>query len=65
MLLLTLGLGGLGDALHSPDLDWTVPGAGLLLLAFAATGLTLLAWRWRPRAGARPGADPAERFLRR
>jgi hypothetical protein len=49
VFLLVGALSGLRDAVHSPDLDWTVPGAGLLVLALAAAGLTLLAWRWRAR----------------
>jgi iron complex transport system permease protein len=49
VFLLASALSGLRDAVHSPDLDWTVPGAGLLVLALAAGALTLLAWRWRAR----------------
>jgi iron complex transport system permease protein len=47
--LVTAGLTGLRDAAHSPDVEWTVPGMGLLLLGLAAAVLTLLAWRWRAR----------------
>ena len=47
VFLLAAALTGVRDAVHSPDLDWTVPGAGLLVLALAAAGLTGLAWRWR------------------
>jgi iron complex transport system permease protein len=47
VFLLATALTGLRDAVHSPDLDWTVPGAGLLVLGLAAAGLTVLAWRWR------------------
>lgn len=46
--VLQAGLSGLRDALHSPDLDWTLPGIGLLLLGLASTGLAVLAWRWQP-----------------
>ena len=49
VFLLATALSGLRDALHSPDLDWTVTGAGLLVLAVAEAGLTVLAWRWRAR----------------
>jgi hypothetical protein len=47
VFLLATALTGLRDAAHSPDVEWTVPGAGLLVLAVAAAGLTALAWRWR------------------
>ena len=47
--VLQAGLSGLRDARHSADLDWTLPGVGLLLLGLAALGLTALAWRWQPR----------------
>lgn len=62
--VLQAGLAGWRDALHSPDLDWTVPGAGLLLTGLAMVGLTVLAWRWRPAPGRRAGASggPASRF---
>jgi iron complex transport system permease protein len=49
VFLLTAGLTGLRDAAHSPDVEWTIPGMGLLLLGLAAAALTLLAWRWRAR----------------
>ena len=55
VFLLSTALSGLRDARHSAELDWTVPGAGLLLLGLAAAGLTVLAWRWR--AGGRPPAE--------
>jgi hypothetical protein len=45
--VLSAGLQGLRDALVSPGLEWTVPGAGLLLAGLAYAGLTALAWRWR------------------
>jgi iron complex transport system permease protein len=47
VFLLSTALTGLRDAAHSPDVEWTVPGAGLLVLGLAAAGLTVLAWRWR------------------
>jgi hypothetical protein len=47
--VLSAGLVGLRDALGSPDLEWTVPGAGLLIAGLAYAGLTALAWRWRRR----------------
>jgi iron complex transport system permease protein len=47
VFLLASALSGLRDAAHSADLEWTVPGAGLLVLALASVGLTVLAWRWR------------------
>ena len=47
VFLLSAALTGWRDALHSDDLDWTVPGAGLLVLAVGAVALTVLAWRWR------------------
>lgn len=53
VFLLSAALTGLRDALHSDDLDWTVAGAGLLVLALGAAALTVLAWRWgvgTPRA---------------
>ena len=59
VFVLAAGLGGLRDARHSPDLDWTVTGAGLLLLGLGLAGLTVLAWRGR--AAAAPVTD-AERF---
>jgi hypothetical protein len=45
--VLSAGLTGLRDALVSPDLDWSVPGAALLIAGLAYAGLTALAWRWR------------------
>ncbi|GAB3364862.1 hypothetical protein [Modestobacter lapidis] len=46
--LLATGLAGARDAARSADVDWTVPGIGLLVLAVASAGVTVLAWRWRP-----------------
>ncbi|GAB3311314.1 hypothetical protein GCM10027451_23120 [Geodermatophilus aquaeductus] len=45
--VLAAGLGGLRDAVASDELDWTVPGAGLLAAGLAYGVLTLLAWRLR------------------
>ncbi|TYP89777.1 hypothetical protein [Blastococcus xanthinilyticus] len=44
------GLGGLRDAVVSDDLDWTVPGMGLVLVGLALLGLTAAAWRARRSA---------------
>jgi iron complex transport system permease protein len=54
VFLLATALTGLRDAVRGPDVDWTVPGAGLLVLAVASAVLTVLAWRWR--SGAAPAA---------
>jgi hypothetical protein len=49
--VLGAGLTGLRDALASDELEWTVPGAGLLTAGLGYAVLTLLAWRLRrPRA---------------
>jgi hypothetical protein len=45
--VLSAGLLGVRDALHSPDLDWTLPGAGLVLAGLGYAGLTAVAWRIR------------------
>ena len=45
--VLAAGLTGLRDALLSPDLEWTVPGAALVVSGVAYAGLTALAWRLR------------------
>jgi iron complex transport system permease protein len=58
--VLAAGLSGLRDALHSPDLDWTVTGAGLLVIGLGLVGVTALAWR--ARTGAVPVETPDERF---
>lgn len=47
--VLAAGLTGLRDA-ASPDLEWTVPGAGLVLAGLGYLAVTVLAWRVR-----RPG----------
>ena len=45
--LLATALAGARDAARGADVDWTVPGMGLLVLALASAGVTVLAWRWR------------------
>lgn len=52
VFLVDSALTGLRDAWSSPDLEWTVPGIGLLVVAVGAVGLTLLAWRWRSGSSA-------------
>lgn len=47
--VLTAGLTGVRDAVVSEDLEWTVPGAGLLLAGLGFCALTGLAWRLRRR----------------
>ena len=49
--VLSAALGGLRDALASSTLEWTVPGAGLVLTGLGYVLLTVLAWRLR-RTGA-------------
>jgi hypothetical protein len=46
VVVLTAGLTGLRDA-ASPDLEWTLPGAGLLATGLGYAGLTSIAWRAR------------------
>jgi hypothetical protein len=48
--ILAAGLGGLRDAVFSDELDWTLPGIGLLAAGAGYVVLTVLAWRLR-RAG--------------
>ena len=43
--VLAAALTGLRDAVSSDELDWTVPGAGLVLTALGYAVLTALAWR--------------------
>lgn len=43
--VLAAGLGGLVDAAGSDDLEWTVPGAGLVLTGLGYAVLTAVAWR--------------------
>jgi hypothetical protein len=45
--VLAAALTGLRDAVASPDLEWTVPGAALLLAGVGYAVLTVLAWRLR------------------
>ncbi|TFV76190.1 hypothetical protein E4P39_09050 [Blastococcus sp. CT_GayMR19] len=45
--VLAAALTGLRDAVSSDDLDWTVPGAGLVLTGLGYAVLTVLAWRLR------------------
>ncbi len=47
--LLSTGLAGARDAARSADVEWTLPGIGLLVLALVSAGVTALAWRWRAR----------------
>jgi hypothetical protein len=56
VFVLATGLTGLRDAAHSRDVEWTVPGAGLLLVGVAFAALTVLAWRWRAGRAAPTGA---------
>jgi hypothetical protein len=48
--VLATALGGLHDAIASSTLEWTVPGAGLLLTGLGYLLLTVLAWRLRRRS---------------
>ena len=45
--VLGAALTGLRDAVSSDELEWTVPGAGLLLTGLGYAALTALAWRLR------------------
>lgn len=45
--VLSTGLLGARDALASPDLEWTLPGVGLVLAGLGYVGLTAIAWRIR------------------
>jgi iron complex transport system permease protein len=51
VFLLSAALSGWRDAVHGPDVDWTLPGVGLLVLGVGAAALTVLAWRWRAGSG--------------
>ncbi|MDP9392657.1 MAG: hypothetical protein M3P89_15130 [Actinomycetota bacterium] len=51
--VLAAALTGLRDAASSDDLEWTVPGAGLVLTGLGYAALTVLAWRLR-RSRAQP-----------
>ncbi|RBY91882.1 hypothetical protein DQ244_10295 [Blastococcus sp. TBT05-19] len=48
--VLAAGLVGLQDAASSEELEWTVPGMGLLALGLAFLALTAVAWRARRSA---------------
>nr|WP_204331808.1 hypothetical protein [Geodermatophilus sabuli] len=48
------GLAGLRDAVASSELEWTVPGGGLLLAGLGFVLLTVLAWRLRRAPAATP-----------
>jgi hypothetical protein len=52
--LLGSALSGARDAAHGADLEWTVPGIGLLVVGLASAGVTVLAWRWHRAPAARP-----------
>jgi len=52
VVVLAAGLTGLRDAVVSDELEWTLPGVGLLLAGVGYVLLTVLAWRLR-RAPAR------------
>lgn len=49
VVVLTAALTGIRDA-GADDLEWTLPGAGLLLAGLGYAGLTLVAWRARRSA---------------
>lgn len=46
-VVLAAGLSGARDAIASPDLEWTLPGVGLLFAGLGYAGLTAIAWRIR------------------
>lgn len=48
--VLTAALSGLRDAVVSDELDWTLPGAGLVVAGLSYGVLTVLAWRLRRRS---------------
>jgi hypothetical protein len=50
VVVLDAGLSGARDALTSNELEWTLPGAVLLMAGVGYAGLTALAWRLRRRA---------------
>ena len=47
--VLAAALTGVRDAASSPDLEWTLPGAGLLMTGLGFAVLTACAWRLRRR----------------
>jgi hypothetical protein len=50
VVVLSAALTGLSDAAGSGDLEWTLPGLGLLLAGLGYAGLTAAAWRARRAA---------------
>ncbi|MFL6117320.1 MAG: hypothetical protein ACJ786_39100, partial [Catenulispora sp.] len=61
--VLAAGLTGARDALASDDLEWTVPGAGLVVAGLLYAILTAVAWRVRrtPQPGGAGRAEPGPR----
>ena len=55
--VLAAGLTGWRDAVTSSELDWTVPGAGLVVAGLAYAVLTVLAWRVRRTRGGPPADE--------
>jgi sugar phosphate permease len=55
--VLAAGLTGVRDAVTSDELQWTVPGAGLLIAGLGYVLLTVLAWRVRRSSTTRGGAQ--------
>jgi hypothetical protein len=51
VVVLAAALTGMRDAVGSDDLDWTLPGLGLLVAGLGYAGLTALAWRARRTTG--------------
>jgi hypothetical protein len=49
--VLTAAMTGLRDAVSSADLEWTLPGAGLVVTGLGYAVLTVLAWRLRRTSG--------------
>jgi hypothetical protein len=47
VVVLAAALTGIRDAAASDDLEWTLPGAGLVVCGVGYAGLTVLAWRAR------------------
>jgi hypothetical protein len=47
VVVLAAALTGMRDAVGSDDLEWTLPGAGLLVAGLGYAGLTVVAWRAR------------------
>jgi hypothetical protein len=57
VFVLAAGLLGVRDAVASPDLEWTVPGMGLVLAGVLYAWLTAVAWRVRRGRPARSAAQ--------